>query len=485
MAVNKKATNIVQSHGGYPMKSFRATKIIATLGPASRSEEGITSLIDAGANLFRLNFAHETRELHAKTISLVKRIAKERGATIGVLADIAGPKIRLGELPDGEAHILPGQFVSLSDRSADPKIWPVQLREFAKYVTVGDPIYLDDGTKRLRVEEVDGAVVRCRVEVGGTVVSRKGMNLPNLRRALPVVSEKDIEDARAAVEAGADWLALSFVSDARDAEPLRHLMREMGVERPLLAKLERPAALENLSAILEAFDGVMVARGDLGMEIDFEKVPAVQTEIIRAAIRAAKPVVVATQMLESMVHSPRPTRAEVTDIAYAIESGADAVMLSEETAVGENPAEAVRVMAKVAVATEVLRLDSGALLDTEHPDIEAAIGAAAARLARDTSARAILCPTTSGAAVRAVAKFRPRVPIVAVSNNAAVVGHLTLLSGVLPFYRPLTQDTDERIHTAEQTAIEEGVVSVGDVIVEVGGYPPGKGNANLVRVRRL
>jgi len=469
------------------MKVFRATKIIATLGPASRSEEGIASLIDAGANLFRLNFAHETRELHAKTISLVKRIAKERGATIGVLADIAGPKIRLGELPDGEAHILPGQFVSLSDKPAEPKVWPVQLLEFAKYVSVGDPIYLDDGTKRLRVEEIDDNIVRCRVEVGGTVVSRKGMNLPNLRRALPVVSNKDIEDARAALEAGADWLALSFVSDARDAEPLRHLMQEMGVERPLLAKLERPAALENLSAILDAFDGVMVARGDLGIEIEFEKVPAVQTEIIRAAIRAAKPVVVATQMLESMVHSPRPTRAEVTDIAYAIEGGADAVMLSEETAIGENPAEAVRVMAKVALATEALRLASEMLhlVDSETSDIEAAIGAAAAHLAHDTSARAILCPTTSGAAVRTVDRFRPHVPIVAVSNNAAVVGHLTLLSGVLPFYRTLTQDTDERIRTAEQTALEEGVVCSDDVVVEVGGYPTGKGNANLVRVRRL
>lgn len=467
------------------MKSFRATKIIATLGPASRTEEGIASLIDAGVNLFRLNFAHETREHHAETIALIKRISKEHRATIGTLADIAGPKIRLGELPNGEAHILSGQFVSLSDKSTDPKIWPVRLREFAKYVAAGDPIYLDDGTKRLRVEEIDGAVVRCRVEVGGTVVSRKGMNLPTLRHPLPAVGEKDVEDARVALKAGANWLALSFLGSAQDAEPLRRLMQNLGVERPLLAKLERPAALENLSEILDAFDGVMVARGDLGIEIEFEKVPAVQTEIIRAAIRAAKPVVVATQMLESMVHLPRPTRAEVTDIAYAIESGADAVMLSEETAIGENPAEAVRVMDKVAFATEALHLNSEAPMDMEQPNIEAAIGAATARLARDTSARAILCPTTSGAAVRAVARFRPHVPIVAVSNSREVVGHLTLLRGVLPFYKDLTQNTDERIREAEKVALEEEVVSTGDVVVEVGGYPPGKGNANLVRVRRL
>jgi pyruvate kinase len=467
------------------LKSFRATKIIATLGPASRNEKGIASLMDAGANLLRLNFAHETRENHAQTIALIKRVAKERNTNIGILADIAGPKIRLGELPGGEARILPGQSISLSDKSTGPKVWPVRLREFAKYVAVGDPIYLDDGTKRLRVEEIDGAVVRCQVEVGGTVVSRKGMNLPNLRHPLPAVGEKDIEDARAALKAGADWLALSFVGGAHDAQSLRKLMKEMSVERPLLAKLERPAALKNLSEILDAFDGVMVARGDLGIEIDFEKVPAVQTEIIRAAIHAAKPVVVATQMLESMVHSPRPTRAEVTDIAYAIESGADAVMLSEETAVGENPAEAVRVMDKVALATESLRIDSETFLDMEHPNIEAAIGAAAARLAHDTSARAILCPTTSGAAVRAVAKFRSRVPIVAVSNSESVVGHLTLLRGVLPFFRPLTQSTDERIVAAEEVALNEGIISTSDVVVEVGGYPPGKGNANLVRVRRV
>jgi pyruvate kinase len=467
------------------MKSFRATKIIATLGPASRSPESIAALMDAGANLFRLNFAHESRENHAETIALIKRIAKEHKATIGILADIAGPKIRLGELRDGEARILPGQNVSLSDKSTDPKIWPVQLHDFAKYVAAGDPIYLDDGTKRLRVAEIAGDVVRCRVEVGGTVLSRKGMNLPNLRHPLPLLSEKDIEDARVALKAGADWLGLSFVGKADDVQPLRRLMQEMGVERPLLAKLERPTALENLSAIIEAFDGVMVARGDLGIEIEFERVPAVQTEIIRAAIRAAKPVVVATQMLESMVHSPRPTRAEVTDIAYAIQSGTDAVMLSEETAIGENPAEAVSVMNKVAMATEALRTDSEKLLDMEHPGIEAAIGAAAARLAHDTSARAILCPTTSGAAVRAVAKFRPRVPIVAVSNSEGVVGLLTLLRGVLPFFRTLTQSTDERISAAEHAALEEGVVSAKDIVVEVGGYPPGKGNANLVRVRQL
>jgi len=469
------------------MKPFRATKIIATLGPASHDEETIAALMQAGVDLFRLNYAHETRILHAETIAVVKRLSKERRMTIGILADIAGPKIRLGELPGGTARLLPGQLISLSDKPSGPEVWPVQLQGFVSYVTPGDSVYLDDGTKRLRVEATAGDVVRCRVEVGGVIVSRKGINLPNLRKPLPVVGEKDIEDARSALEAGADWLALSFVGDAGDGDVLRRLMQEMGVERPLLAKLERPAAIQNLPAIVNAFDGVMIARGDLGIEMDFEKVPAVQKEIIRTAIQMAKPVVVATQMLESMVHSPRPTRAEVTDIAYAIESGTDAVMLSEETAVGENPIDAVQVMDRVARATEDLPFDSSipTLSQSEDVDIEAAIGAAAARLAHEVSARAILCPTTSGAAVRAVAKIRPRVPIIAVSNSHDVVGRLTLQRGVLPFYRDLTQDTDERILAAEQVALDEGIVSAGDVVVEVGGYPPGRGNANLVRVKRF
>ncbi|MBU1708285.1 pyruvate kinase, partial [bacterium] len=351
-----------------------------------------------------------------------------------------------------------------------------------------DPVYMDDGTKRLTVEAVSSDFVRCRVQVGGIVVSRKGINLPKIRKALPVVGKKDREDAKSALEAGADWLALSFVGNATDADALRDLMNEMKVTRPLLAKLERPAAIENLESIVEAFDGVMVARGDLGIEIEFEKVPAVQAQIIRTAIQAAKPAVVATQMLESMVHSPRPTRAEVTDIAYAIEIGADAIMLSEETAIGENPVEAVTVMDKVSRATETLARSEPATslyVSPGNADIEAAIGAAAARLARDVSARAILCPTTSGAAVRAVAKYRPQVPIVAVSNSVEVVGHLTLASGVLPFYRTLTQNTDERLLAVEQVARDEGIVTAGDVVVEVGGYPPGKGNANLVRARRL
>lgn len=470
------------------MKNFRATKIIATLGPASRGEAAIEELIKAGVNLFRLNYAHETRELHAEAIALVRRVAKELNTTIGILADIAGPKIRLGELPGGEARLLPGQLISLAYNPSDPDIWPVQLPEFDKYVQPGDPIYMDDGTKRLHAEGVGKGMVRCRVDVGGVVVSRKGINLPNLRQPLPVVGDKDKEDARSAIEAGADWLALSFVGDASDAEVLRDLMKEMGVARPLLAKLERPASIDNLESIIEAFDGVMVARGDLGIEIEFEKVPAVQAKIVQTAIRAAKPAVVATQMLESMVHSPRPTRAEVTDIAYAIEIGADAVMLSEETAVGENPAEAVRVMDRVALATEALHKEDAIALFAslqKHKDVEAAVGAAAARLAQDISARAILCPTTSGAAVRAVAKFRPHVPIIAVSDSEEVVGHLTLASGVLPFHRPLTQNTDERLDVAEKVALAENIVSPGDVVVEVGGYPPGAGNANLVRVKRF
>ncbi len=470
------------------MKTFRATKIIATLGPASRDEKVIASLIEAGVNLFRLNYAHETREQHAETIALVRRVSKKMKATIGILADIAGPKIRLGELPGGQARLLQGQLITISDKPSGPDVWPVQLPEFPKYVEAGDPVYMDDGTKLLTVEAVSKDFVRCRVKVGGVVVSRKGINLPKIRKALPVVGKKDREDAKSALQAGADWLALSFVGDASDADTLRDLMKEIEITRPLLAKLERPAAIENLESIVEAFDGVMVARGDLGIEIEFEKVPAVQARIIRAAAQAAKPAVVATQMLESMVHSPRPTRAEVTDIAYAIEIGADAIMLSEETAVGENPVEAVRVMDKVAKATEVLHKDDSAaiaLLSQKQGDVEAAIGAAAARLARDISARAILCPTTSGAAVRAVAKYRPQVPIVAVSNSMEVVGHLTLASGVLPFYRALTQNTDERLLAAEQLAQEEGFASPGDVVVEVGGYPPGKGNANLVRVQRF
>jgi pyruvate kinase len=285
-----------------------AVKIIATVGPAIVGEDRLRQMIAAGVNLFRFNFAHETREEHARRIRLVKELAREAGRAVGTLADISGPKIRLGGIPGDRVVLTAGERVTLCAPEAKESGWPVQLPHFDEYVQIGDPIYLADGTLKLTAVSSGGGVVQATVDVGGPISSRKGINLPYLRKPLPVVGEKDLLDVACALEAGADWIGLSFVSAPEDVLPIRELMKRKNQRRHVIAKLERRQALERLEEIVDAFDGVMVARGDLGIEVEFEKVPVLQDRILRAARARGKPAIVATQILTSMLHSPRWSR---------------------------------------------------------------------------------------------------------------------------------------------------------------------------------
>ncbi|MFH1734525.1 MAG: pyruvate kinase, partial [bacterium] len=312
----------------------RAVKIVATVGPASSEPEILEQLIQAGVNVFRFNYAHGTRAGHATVIKQVHDLALKLNKPIGTLADISGPKIRLGKIPGDTVTLTQGMLVSLCSPEVEQIGLPVQLANFAEHVQPGDPIYLSDGTRKLIVTEINDGIVKAIVANGGEVSSFKGINLPFLRKNLPTVGDKDLQDIESALKDGIDWIGLSFVSSPEDLNPIHDLMEKINLRRPVLAKLERRQAMDHLEKIVEAFDGVMVARGDLGIEVEFEKVPVIQDRILRTAHQCGKPAIVATQILTSMVANPRPTRAEVTDIAYAVKSGADALMLSEETAIG-------------------------------------------------------------------------------------------------------------------------------------------------------
>jgi len=457
----------------------RTVKIIATVGPAIASDDGLQKMIEAGVDLFRFNFAHGTREEHAARIRLVKELANKAGRPVGTLADISGPKIRLGKLDGDRAELVEGETIVLCSPEAREPGLPVQLAQFDQYVRPDDPIFLADGTRTLRVVSCRAGVVRAVVEVGGEVVSFKGINLPALRKPLPTVCEKDITDIECAIDAGIDWIGLSFVGGPEDVQPVRELMEKKGARRRVLAKLERRQALDRLEEIVIAFDGVMVARGDLGIEVEFEQVPLIQDRIMKAARSRGKPIVVATQILTSMIHNPRPTRAEVTDIAYAVSSGADALMLSEETAIGEYGVEAVQTVAKVSQAADTMSQTDIQMLHSVHKE-ETALAHTAVVLARDFGASVIVCPTRSGNAARAVARFRPRAPIVVVSDQTEVVGGLTLYRGVHPCFSELADDFDARVKTALRVVTDLHFAGPGERVVIVAGIPPGSGRTNLL-----
>ncbi|MBU0509733.1 pyruvate kinase [bacterium] len=462
--------------------SHRAVKIIATVGPAIVDNDRWLAVLEAGVNLFRFNFAHGTREVHAARIQMVRALAEAKGQPVGILADISGPKIRLGELAEDPFEFRVGKDVLLRSGETDGDGLPVQLPRFDEYVNVGDPIYVADGTRKLVVTGVESGAVRATVEVGGPVTSHKGINLPMLRKPLPPVGEKDLLDVEAALDAGADWIGLSFVGDPDDVKPIRELMARKQLSRPVLAKLERRRALNKLEEIIAAFDGVMVARGDLGIEVEFEKVPSIQDRILRIARDLGKPAIVATQILTSMVRSPRPTRAEATDVAYAVAAGADALMLSEETAIGDYPVEAVQTIVKVAREVESVSGSGVPVLSVRQEDDPTALAHTAVALARDIKAAAILCPTTTGDAARAVARFQPAVPIVAVSDSRDVVGELTLYRGVHPHYTPLGESLDERIRAAIDHSRRLGLTEAGSKLVLVGGVPTRSGRTNLLLI---
>jgi len=468
-------------------KQLRRTKIVATLGPATDSGENIGRLIAAGVDVFRLNFSHGDRESHAATISRIREAATAAGREIGILQDLGGPKIRLGVLPEGGIVVQPGTTVQL-DGSAEPAAGalPVNYPYLAEDVGPGDPILLADGTVELRVEEVSGTLVRCSVITGGRLSSHKGVNLPGSRLRVPAFTDKDRLDLEVGLANGVDFVALSFVRSEKDVEPVIEILDSVTPRPLLIAKIEKPQAVEHLEAILRRVDGLMVARGDLGVELPVEQVPLIQKRIIREAVQAGKPVITATQMLGSMVSSPRPTRAEASDVANAVLDGTDAVMLSEETAIGDYPVEAVQTLDRIARTVEP-SVDHEAFLTRPsagpHRRTDEAIGHAACWLARDVEARAIVASTVSGTTARLVSRFRPAVPIFALTPHAWVERQLHLSWGVVPVHVERFDSTDAMFELAAGWAVAGGLTRPGDRLVLTAGAPIHvPGTTNMLRV---
>ncbi len=420
---------------------YRRTKIVATLGPSSRDPETIAELVRAGVNVFRLNFSHGNHDEHRETYRRVRAATAESKPATAVLADLSGPKIRVGTFAGGSIVLRREDEVTVTTRAVEgsPGLIPSQYEALADDVAPGDRILLDDGNLELRAERVHGSEIACRVVTGGVLKDRKGMNLPGVKVSAPALTDKDRRDAELALELGVDLLALSFVRRGEDVHELRELVDRSGSRAGIIAKIEKPEALEDIDAIVDAADGLMVARGDLGVELPPQIVPMAQDQLVDLARRRAKPVIVATQMLESMMQNPRPTRAEVSDVATAVRHGADAVMLSGETAAGAYPVQAVEMMDEVVRRTESYLWSRGGFGDgrprapSSTPiTIEDALAASNAQLSRDLRVRAIVVISTTGRSVAAVSAARPQAPVVAVTPDVASSRAVNLIWGSIP-----------------------------------------------------
>jgi pyruvate kinase len=469
---------------------MRSTKIVATIGPASQEHDVLTAMIVAGMDVARLNFAHGTREQHAETAVRIRAAAESAGREVAILGDLPGPKLRLGPVAGGVAELGRGTRVVLTpaDVEGTSERLPVAWNGFAELVDAGDVCYLADGAVRLRVDEVSDQDVITKVEVGGSVASRQGLNLPNVTVSLPAVSAEDIALIDAGLEMGLDFFALSFVRRREDLDPVREHLAARGVEVPLIAKIEKPQAAANGEEIVDAADGIMIARGDLGIELPIEEVPLVQKRLLAVAGRRAKPTITATQMLESMVHSTRPTRAEVADVANAIFDGTDAVMLSQETAVGRHPVLAVEMMASIARTVE-RELPYGRWLAERGPQANNqyhAIAFGAVGAVYQLGLKCIVAPTNTGTTVKLISAYRPRAPVVALSPSQAVVRQCQLLWGVHPRLNTEPLQTLDLMDRCADAACEMGLAGVGDKIGITAGLPAGtSGGTNLFKVHTI
>ncbi|MBV9404948.1 MAG: pyruvate kinase [Acidobacteriaceae bacterium] len=468
---------------------MRATKIVATLGPSTDSPGVLRKLFDAGVDVFRLNASHGTQDDLKRRIQSVRALAAETRSQPGILLDLQGPKIRLGTFKNGPVFLEDGATFTITTHAVEgtAEMASTNYAEFAHDVKPGDPILLADGSVQLRAVSSDGVAVRSIVVNGGAISDRKGINLPGVNISTPSLSKKDISDAHFGVEQGVDFFALSFVRSARDVLRLRHLLEEHEARQPIIAKIEKPEGWENLDAILEECEGVMVARGDLGVEMPPEKVPAIQKAIIERSRKRGKFVITATQMLESMIEHPLPTRAEVSDVANAIYDGTSAVMLSAETSAGKYPVEAVKVMGRIACETEK------AIHGRGFPDVWKAgeqsipeiIADAAYHSARCAGVVALAVGTTSGASARLLARYRPPVPIYAFTSSEFVARQLSVIYGVVAIVAPAMDSTDQMLHEMERLLIESGRVRPGDNIVFVAGQPVGlRGSTNMLKLHR-
>lgn len=466
---------------------MRRTKIVCTIGPASESPAVLGRLVAAGMDVARLNFSHGSLDSHAEKISLIRRLAAAAGRPVAILQDLAGPKIRIGALT-APIRLRPDDEYTLTAREVPGDAHEVGLtyKGLPGDVRAGDRLLLADGALEMVVLRVEGPDIRCRVVTGGELSSHKGINLPSRTINAPILSEKDRVDLAFGLEQDVDFVALSFVRSAADIAAVRAFMDDLGTSRPLIAKIEKHEALEDLDGILAAADGLMVARGDLGVDIALERVPHVQKLLIEKANRAGKPVITATQMLKSMVDAPRPTRAEVTDVANAILDGTDAVMLSEETAAGQYPVEAVETMDRIARETErdfPHRLWIRRFYPQGVCDPPEAVAHAACELAARIGAAAILTCTRAGGTTRRVAVYRPAQPVLAATPDERTWRRLALSWGCVPIRSAYTEDLDELITTAVVAARGAGLLERGDAVVVTAGHPfHQSGSTNLIRV---
>lgn len=465
----------------------RRAKIVCTLGPAVGSYEAIRALVHAGMDVARLNFSHGSHADHEQHYRWVRRASDESGRGVGVLADLQGPKIRLGTFVDGPVVWATGETVTITTEPTPGThdLVSTTYAGLAGDVTTGDRLLVDDGRVGLRVVGVDGPRVRLLVVEGGPVSNNKGLSLPGVGVSVPAMSDKDEADLRFALGLRVDMIALSFVRSPDDVLDVHRIMDELGARLPILAKIEKPQAVAALDAITEAFDGLMVARGDLGVEMPLERVPLVQKRAVQVARERAKPVIVATQMLDSMITAPRPTRAEASDVANAVLDGADAVMLSGETSVGAYPVEAVATMARIVVAAEEELGKVPAVL-SEPTTISAAIARAAARVAGTVGASAIVAFTQSGDTARLLAKHRSPIPLLAFTPTPDVRSQLALVWGVETFLVPTVTHTDEMVRQVERAMLDLGRMQAGELVTIVAGSPPSTaGSTNALRVHRL
>ena len=475
-----------------PAKFFRRrTKIIGTIGPASGSAVLIGQLIRAGLNIARLNLSHGALSEHANYIRTIRSVSERLGIRVAILIDLPGPKYRTGQLKDGQAVLRNGSLVVLTTRPVvgDGALVSVSLPYLAQDVRAGDRVLIGDGVIQLRVLGIADTEVTCKVIAGGLLTEGRGLVVPGMRNSGPFITDKLRAQISFAVSQQPDYLALSFVNCAEDVNRVRDILREQGADIPIIAKIERGRALAGFDRILAASDAVMVARGDLGVDIPLERVPMVQKEIIRKCNRAGKPVITATEMLESMLSAVRPTRAEVTDVANAIYDGTDATMLSAETSVGKHPVLAVRMMARIAreaerkLPYEQILAERGSWL---RPETDELISYNACHTARSLGVAAIVAFTQSGSTAGRVSKYRPGVPVLAITPSPVVSGRLMLRWGVYPWQVPAISSVDEMFTTGARLCRDLGLARPGDMVVITGGVPIGAiGSTNLLKVEKI
>jgi pyruvate kinase len=469
----------------------RRTKIVCTIGPASGSVVVIEQLIKAGMNIARFNLSHGTYREHIRHIQTVRKLSHHLAIPVAIIIDLPGPKYRTGKLRDGQAGLKRGAQVILTTRQikGDDGVIPINLPTLPQDIKVGDTVLLDDGAMQLKVLERQGTDVRCKVIVGGILTEGRGLVVPGMRTSASFITDTLRECILFAVRQQPDYLALSFVSNAKDVTSVRAILSENDAAIPIIAKIERGVAVDKFDSILAISEGIMVARGDLGVDIPLEKVPLVQKEIIKKCNQAGKPVITATQMLESMVNAPRPTRAEVTDVANAIFDGTDAIMLSEETSTGKYPIQAVKMMGKIArevegkLPYEQILAEHGRWLEQKTDEL---ISYSACHTAQSLGAAALVAFTQSGSTAGRVSKYRPRMPILAITTDVVVVGKLMLSWGVYPFQIAGPSSVEELFAMGAKLSKELGLAKLGDLIVITGGIPVGvAGSTNLLKVERI